>query len=123
MPIRADVAQLRSAVANLIRNALMYSPSTTPVEVVVDADRVRARVTVRDRGPGIPSEERSRIFDPFVRGAVGRDVARGNGLGLFVVRRVAEAHGGSVRLDRTSGGARFCLQLPIPREDLRASAS
>jgi len=73
----------------------------------------RAELTVDDSGPGIPVAERERVFDPFYRGAEARAGGSGFGLGLPILRRVARAHGGDVRvLDSPLGGARFVLRLP-----------
>ena len=124
LAIRADVIQLRSAIANVIRNALMYSPEDSPIEVAIHDRGTLARVCVDDRGPGIPPGERATAFDPFVRGEAGRGARTGNGLGLFIARRVAEAHGGSLRLERPKRkGASFCFDLPRGGGEPRASAS
>jgi signal transduction histidine kinase len=72
-----------------------------------------ARIEVRDRGPGIPPGERHSIFDPFMRGAASHLARSGNGLGLFIARRVLEAHGGSVWLTSGRSGATFTLELPL----------
>lgn len=80
-----------------------------PVEVHRTADG--ATVTVSDNGPGVPGEERERIFEPFVR--LPYSPRGGTGLGLAIVRRTAEAHGGTVTCDSSpAGGARFTLRLP-----------
>ena len=71
------------------------------------------RFTVADRGPGVPSEMRPRLFEPFVTGRT-----EGTGLGLAVVRRVAELHGGRVAIDRRPGGGSvFVLWLPPGRQE------
>ena len=124
LEIRADVMHLRSAIANVIRNALTYSPAGSPVEVEIEDHGRFARVRIHDRGPGIPPSERVAVFDPFVRGEAGRGARTGNGLGLFIARRVAEAHGGALRLDRPKRrGASFCFDLPRGGVEPRASAS
>lgn len=115
-----DHHQLRSAIANVVRNALVYSPADTPVRVRVETSGESARVIVRDEGPGIPPQEREAVFDPFSRGrnASGQ---RGAGLGLFIARRVLEAHGGSIALRPSRSGATFVLDLPA--EGWQRSAS
>ena len=111
--VLADAAHLRGAVANVVGNALMYSPPETDVSVRLGRDGAVARVQVLDRGPGIPPGERDSIFDPFMRGASSHLARSGNGLGLFIARRVLEAHGGSVWLTSSRSGATFTLELPL----------
>jgi signal transduction histidine kinase len=110
--VHADPQHLGVAIANLIRNALAYSPEGSHVVVSVGAERGRAAVVVQDRGPGIPPEEREAIFDPFARGS--RAPARpGSGLGLFIAKRVIEAHGGELHLEPAPVGAAFRVELPM----------
>lgn len=108
---------LTRALANVVANALKYSPAPEPVEVRVALEDSltlgRAGVVeVADRGPGIPAEERSRIFEPFQR--LERDEEKpGTGLGLVIVRDVVEAHDGVVEVqDRPGGGAIVRIELP-----------
>jgi two-component system sensor histidine kinase KdpD len=97
---------------NLIENACKYSPPTTSVDVSVASEGDRLAFSVADRGPGIPEEERERIFDPFYRTNSIPDV-RGSGLGLAIARRLAEAQGGAIRYEtRPGGGSIFTLLLP-----------
>src|SRR5439155_7492444 len=91
--VAGDPDLLRGAIGNLVRNALSYSSEDRSVVVTVSRRNGTAVVSVTDRGPGIPEEERTTIFDPFVRGSAGRGMS-GGGLGLFIARRVAAAHGG-----------------------------
>jgi signal transduction histidine kinase len=120
--VRGDARHLRQSVVNLIRNALAYSPSPSPVRVTVGAEHGSAVVLVQDEGPGVPASERERIFDPFARGAAARRARGGRGLGLFIVRRIAQAHGGSVQLRPSTAGALFCLSIPLD-EGRQLSAS
>jgi signal transduction histidine kinase len=114
IPIRADPEQLRSAIANLLRNAQAYSPPGTAVGVSVSRNDGMALVSVADRGPGIPLEDREALFEPFARGASGRGRREGRGLGLFIARRVVEAHGGAIWVEPTNGtGATFKIQVPV----------
>lgn len=100
------------AVANLVRNALAFSPPGSPVEVGVTVDGPWAKIIVRDRGPGIADGDLDAIFQPFVQGRSARSGRAGSGLGLFVVRRVAEAHGGQVWVTRGRSETTFHLALP-----------
>jgi signal transduction histidine kinase len=108
--VKASPSHLRSALSNLIRNALLYSPRDSTVTVTVAAREGLAWITVRDRGAGIPEADREWIFDPFTRGV---DSPRGGkGLGLFVTRRIIDAHKGSIWIEPSEEGATFKIQLP-----------
>lgn len=109
---RVDAHQLRGAIANLVSNALAYSPPDTKVEVSVEHAGDAIIAGVRDEGPGIQASERDRIFDPFFRGQT-RGRRNGKGLGLFIARRVVEAHGGSIWLEPSVQGATFRIRLPV----------
>jgi signal transduction histidine kinase len=119
--VLGDPEQLRSAIANVVRNALTYSAAGTEVRVRVEDPNGSARVVVRDRGPGIPPQDRETVFDPFSRGRSNGSAHHGAGLGLFIARRVLEAHGGTVSLRPSKSGATFVLQLPAERWQLSAS--
>jgi two-component system OmpR family sensor kinase len=114
----ADRVQLRSAIANVMRNALEYSPPGTPVNVNVDpSDGVEppdgvVTLSISDRGPGIPEADRQTIFDPFVR-SEGIPRRGDRGLGLFIARRVVEAHGGKIWVDSRGKGVTFKIGLPV----------
>ncbi len=111
-PLRAEVnaSQLRGAVANLIRNALAYSPCDGEVRVSVSSAGDSAIIDVQDEGPGIPEEMQAPIFDPFARGPASGSTG-GSGLGLFIARRVVEAHDGSLSIVNGSPTT-FRIQLP-----------
>lgn len=108
-----DAAHLRGAVANLIRNALMYSPPPSPVLVSVEESPGWAVVAVKDEGPGISPSEQDSIFGPFVRGGTARLAPNGKGIGLFIARRVVEAHNGTISLESGLNGATFQIRLPL----------
>lgn len=118
-----DMAQLRAAIANLVRNALGYSPADAAVDIRVRREGHVARILVRDEGPGVSSDERDLIFDPFGRGVVGERTRGGKGLGLFIARRVVEAHLGEIWLSSHAGGTTFGIDLPVEVQEVRASAS
>ena len=110
--VRGDGERLRQIVVNLIDNAVKYSPGGVPVEVRARADDGRVSIAVRDRGPGIPHEHQQAIFEKFgrVESAAGKP---GTGLGLFIARSIADAHGGSLEVESAPGaGATFTLRLP-----------
>ena len=112
--IRGDRARLRQVLGNLIENAVKYSPEGGEVRVSAAAGNGAARIAVRDAGPGIPREQQERIFEKFGRADVEGGSKPGTGLGLFIARSIAEAHGGS--LDVSSGaelGSTFTLTLPV----------
>ena len=123
LPVRGDRHLLSQAIANLVDNALKYTPSGT-VSLSVDRDGNVARIEVADTGPGIPPDRREVVFDRFVR-LEGSRSTRGNGLGLSLVRAVATLHGGSVRLDDNEPGLKAIFTLPAApaaqAEMLRAS--
>ena len=103
------------AVAALISNALKFGPGR-PVEVDVGREGSFARIQVRDRGIGVPADQVERIFERFGR-AVSSHSYGGLGLGLYLARRAAEAHGGRAWAEPAAGeGARFTLELPLEKE-------
>ncbi len=111
--VAGNAALLASAVRNLLDNALKFTRTGDRVEVAVGEAGEQATLSVDDAGPGIREDERERIFDPFFRGAEARAGTGGFGLGLPILRRVAQAHGGDVAVSRSAlGGARFVMRLP-----------
>jgi signal transduction histidine kinase len=112
--IRGDRARLRQVLSNLIDNAVKYSPVGEEVEVRAYQEDGRILVDVRDRGPGIPAEDRGLIFEKFGRVASSGHTKPGTGLGLFIARSIAEAHGGRLAVESAPGnGAVFTLELPV----------
>lgn len=110
--VRADPARVRQAVANLLDNALKYTPPGGHVALHVRQEDDHGLVTVTDDGPGVAPADRERIWDRLYRGDASRS-ERGLGLGLSVVRAVAEAHGGAAAVEEApGGGARFAFRLP-----------
>lgn len=115
-----DRLRLESVVNNLLDNALKYGEGR-PVELRVEAAGDAARLVVTDHGMGIAPENQERIFERFER-AVGARAFEGLGVGLWLVRAIAEAHGGSVSLaSRPGEGATFTVTLPCSREDQEAA--
>ena len=105
---------LRSAVENVLRNAVRYSPAGSVVEVRVAGPRGAPAITVRDHGPGVPEADLERIFEPFFRVAESRDRdSGGEGIGLAITAQVMRAHGGgAVARNAPGGGLEVRLTLP-----------
>jgi signal transduction histidine kinase len=130
-PIVADARKLRQAMANLVSNAVKFSPHGGEVLVHLARDEGKLRFTVYDQGPGVDAAEAERIFEPLHHAAVrGGEEARlpGSGLGLPVARRIAEAHGGRIyvespprtqpaRTSRHFTGSKFVLEIPLQPAD------
>jgi two-component system sensor histidine kinase SenX3 len=115
-PPRGDAAALRRALLNLLDNAFKHTPAGGKVGCIArPLDENHWCLEITDNGPGIPVRERSRIFEAFYR--IGDELRRatpGTGLGLALVKRTAEAHGGRVEVtDAPGGGSRFTLTLPL----------
>ncbi len=111
--VRGDERLLRRALRNLLENARRYGG--TEVEASVGPGPGGVEVRVSDRGPGVPEAYRQRIFEPFFRLPGHAEREGGVGLGLALVRQIAERHGGSIRCEpREGGGSCFVLALPAP---------
>src|SRR5437867_1207630 len=112
LPVSEATAQV---VAGLGQNATKYAPEGTRIAVRIEGADDRAIVRVRDEGPGVPPQDRARIFEPYARGVAHDDIA-GSGIGLFAARRVVEGQGGDLWLeDAPGGGAVFAFTLPLAR--------
>ncbi len=108
-----DTVQAVRVLVNLLENALKYSPQDSPVDLDVRRAGDRVQFAVADRGPGIPEDERERVFTAFYRPPGSPPDVGGVGLGLAIARRLAEAQGGDVRLaPRPGGGSVFTFDLP-----------
>ncbi len=127
-PVLADPKKLRQALANVLQNAVKYSPHGGEVLLEVTRDGGRLRFAVYDQGPGLSAAEVDRIFEPFQHPYRPEESHRpGSGLGLPVARRIAEAHGGGVTVEsppraQPSGGRQFTGSKFIIDVALRAGA-
>ncbi len=121
VPVSADALRIEQVITNLIDNALKYGGPEEPVEVIVEPAGARARLVVRDHGPGIPPEARGRIFERFFRGHT-RDHRSGLGLGLYISQQIVEQHHGSIEARfPPGGGTEFEVCLPLSPSSTAAS--
>jgi signal transduction histidine kinase len=112
-----DVTRVRLLLRNLIDNALRYNPAGgKPVEVSVNQSGDNLLIAVQDYGPGIPAEHLEHVTEPFYRADPARSRATGGvGLGLYLCKRIAEVHGGSLTIDSgPAGGTRVTVAVPLP---------
>jgi len=115
-PVRADPDRLDRILTNLIGNALKYSQDRVSVHADADDGGASVRVSVADRGKGIGDGDLPRIFDRYYRGQ--RHEGEGLGLGLFIVRKLVEAHGGRIwAVSRPGEGSTFTFTLPVAARD------
>ena len=111
--VRGDAGRIAQILDNLLSNAVKYSAPGEPIEVSLVLERDQARVLIADHGVGVPEGEQDMLFTPFYRTTRTRDVP-GTGLGLHISKRLAERHGGDLRLENSSSaGSVFELTLPI----------
>jgi signal transduction histidine kinase len=110
-PVDGDREELKRAVVNLLDNAMQAAPDGSRIDLRLDAGDGRARIRVTDRGPGIPPDQRARLFTPYFSTRT-----HGTGLGLAIVRRIAEDHGGRAYLDEADpAGTTMTLELPVAK--------
>jgi two-component system phosphate regulon sensor histidine kinase PhoR len=115
-----DERAIELAVINLVDNAIKYAPESKIVTIRAQREGDSIAIRVTDRGPGVPSDERERIFERFVRGASaasrggGSEVpVRGSGIGLALVKHIAESHGGRAWVESPTGqGSTFVVTIP-----------
>lgn len=109
-----DAALIERAVGNLLDNALRVTPDGGRIRLAATPEAEAVRMSVEDTGPGVPPEERERVFDRFWQGSAHRATRGSAGLGLAIVKRVAELHRGTVGLESEPGrGACFWMRLPL----------
>lgn len=111
----ADLAMTERVLDNLIGNAIAYSPAGSRIEVVLGQTDGLPGVCVRDSGPGIPDQDLAHVFDPFYRGESSGETGHA-GLGLAIARRIMTLQDGDISVQNlASGGAAFCIRLPVRR--------
>ena len=115
--VHGDRERLTQAVMNLARNAVEHTPETAEVALGARANETWTRIWVSDNGPGIPESDRKRLFERFARGQVGQRRTGGAGLGLSIVKSIAEGHGGTVEVESGSGGTTFTVIIPTDGPD------
>jgi len=112
--VNGSVELLRSAIENVVRNAIRYTAEGTAVEVGLYWKLETAELTVRDHGPGVPEAELEHIFEPFYRVSEARDRASGGaGLGLSIADRTVKLHGGTIQARNVEGGLLVIIRLPL----------
>jgi signal transduction histidine kinase len=111
--VLGDRERLTQAVMNLARNAVEHTPETATVSLGGRVNGSWARIWVADTGPGIPVSDRPRLFERFARGEPGRRRTGGAGLGLSIVKAIAEGHGGTVELETGDDGTTFTIVIPV----------
>jgi signal transduction histidine kinase len=111
---RGDAASLSMLLANLLDNALRYTPEGGRIDVTVDDDEGHAVLSVSDTGPGIPASDRERVFDRFHRGSHAGADQNGSGLGLSIVKRIVDAHGATITLDTGVDGRGLDARVRFP---------
>jgi two-component system, NtrC family, sensor histidine kinase GlrK len=113
VPVLADADKLAVALANILSNAVRFSPDGGKVELSVGASPGAVAIDCIDQGPGVAPTDAARIFEPFYQGSRRAPGARnGNGIGLSIVREYVGAHRGTVHLISRSQGAHFRIELP-----------
>ncbi len=124
LPVKGDPERLAQVIANLLGNAVKYSPGGGLVSVEGEIADGMARVHVRDGGIGVPDEHQSRIFTKFFRGSARESGIAGTGLGLAVSREIIEAHGGRISFTSEAGsGSHFWFDLPLDTTALTTADS
>jgi signal transduction histidine kinase len=114
-PVDVDATRIRQVIANLVQNAEKHAGPRAPIEIRArQSDRATVVVSVVDGGRGIAPEDRDHVFERFYRGRrVRESQVPGSGLGLYLCRRIVEAHGGWIRLDATTRGTSVSVGLPV----------
>jgi len=114
-----DYELLRRAVENIVRNAIYYTTAESMVTVTLESTAGAARISVRDRGPGVPDDALPKLFQPFFRVDAARSSSTGGvGLGLAIAKRAVAMHGGSISAQNVHPGLLVCIELPTPNVEM-----
>jgi two-component system OmpR family sensor kinase len=115
-----DSLRIGQALINLLMNASVYGPPAVPIDVDIQTEETDIVIRVLDRGPGLTAHEQRRVFERYARGSASFSNGKGLGLGLYIVRQIAQLHRGSAGVDSHPGkGASFWIRLPL-RHDSQA---
>jgi signal transduction histidine kinase len=116
-----DATKIEQVLDNLVTNAVKFSPAGSHVQVCIQVSGAEILVSVQDVGPGIPPEQMSRLFQPFQRGRRGTGGEKSTGLGLTIVKRIVEGHGGKIWLESQVGvGTTFFVSIPVQSVEVSA---
>jgi signal transduction histidine kinase len=119
----ADGRRVEQILSNLLNNATKFAPVDSTIELELSSIGDTVRVCVTDAGPGVPLDQRERVFEKFYIAATDKALA-GVGLGLFICRELVRLHGGEIWIETgTGGGSRFCFTLPVVNNDSNKSRS
>ncbi len=112
---RVDYSTLSSAIFNLLENAIKYAPDAPSIDIVLYRKQQFCVIEIKDQGPGIPKTERQKVFNKFYRlGQENTRKTKGTGLGLYIVKKVVEAHQGSIQIkENQPSGTIFLISLPL----------
>jgi two-component system sensor histidine kinase KdpD len=116
--VAMDSVLVDQVLVNLLENVLRYTPAGSPLAIRMRVSEGEAKLEVADRGPGIPVEEREKVFEKFYRGTLAKRNDGGSGLGLTICRAVARAHGGQIRISAREGGGTV-VEFVLPAHELR----
>ena len=115
-PFELDPVRIEQVLSNLIGNALVHGEAGAPIEVFVDVRDSEALLAVTNRGPEIPADRAASLFQPFTHGDsphAGSSHPRGLGLGLYIVKQIVTAHGGTITVESSAAlGTTFIVRLP-----------
>jgi len=122
--VTVDRLVVREAIANVVDNAIKYSPPQSRIDVRVSANRDQAYLDIADQGAGVPAEHRTRVFDRFFRIDEGRSRDRGGtGLGLAIAKWAVDVNGGHISVEEgRNGGTFFRITLPLTESIARGGA-
>lgn len=123
LSVPADPTRLAQVMDNLVSNAMKYAPGSDLL-LRLESEEPWAVITVADKGPGIPPEHVKNLFKRFYRVPSGSTTVRGTGLGLFICRRITQAHGGTIRVEsKLNEGTTFIIRLPLKKTQAEDSIS